>query len=176
MAHLFKFIFVQSSCFYKPHVPASTIHLSLKNISWPWNGVAINVLVDVDHDSWVALAICSRKAYSAQACCPTASHLQLVTRHIELGAARCRGGVQSNDLSPQEVITRGKAGWDGEGALAAVVVERHGPPCLGRDVVAFFIDFKPDCTGAVSGLCVGDPTHVDDYRAKVVSADGLCGA
>jgi len=84
--------------------------------------------------------------------------------------------MQRDHLRSQQIVARCQAQGHGESAFPAVVVERHGPPFLRRDVVALLVDFEPDRTAAISGRGVADPREVDDYRSIVIAADCLLGA
>lgn len=150
-----------------------TVCLSPKNVRWPWNGIVVDLGVDVNQDPRVSRAICTWEADSAWALRPTARHLKLVARHIELRATHAACDMQSNNFSPQQVVACSEAGGHSKGALPAVVVQRHGSPGLGRHVIAFLVDLEPNRAGAVRDGRIVDPGHVHDDWPEMVPADGL---
>jgi hypothetical protein len=85
----------------------------------------LKVVIDVDQNSWVRSLVRSgdrhktRRRNSTRAC-----NLDLVAAHVELGTSGRLRGVQRDGFGADEVIAWCEVLGDGEGAFAAVGVER----------------------------------------------------
>lgn len=169
--HIFNFQLVNSFLPSSPNYP-----LSPENSSWPWDGIAVNRLINIDQDPRIRGFIRARKRNSTRARGPTARNDQLIARHIELRAPCASRRMQRDDLGSQQIVARCKTRRHGESTFPTVVVERHGTPFLRREVVALLVDLEPDRAAAIGGRGVADPRKVDDDGPVMVAANCLLGA
>lgn len=73
--------------------------------------------------------------------------------HVELGATSGARSVERNHLGPQQVLSRGDTGWDGDCVYAAVVDDLGGSPVA--SVVAVLLNLEPG-----RALCQLDRSYV----------------
>ena len=81
---------------------------------------------------------------------------------------------RTNDLSTNEVVAGGDVARNGEGEVAAVVVQNLGSPVVGvvrRET--HLIDLEPVGARADGSDSIVNLGHVDVDRAVVVSLDGF---
>ncbi len=80
------------------------------------------MLIDVDKDTGVVCAVGSGKADAGGDSAASASDVDLVAGHVELGTTSATGGVKGDCLSSKEILSRSNGRGYCEGVMTTVVL------------------------------------------------------
>lgn len=95
--------------------------------------------------------------------------------HVVLGTVLGAGGVESDGLGTEKVVTRGDVGGNDNVLLAAALVDQVVTPGVVVGEVAGLEDLE-ERAGAIGGGGVGDGAQVDHDGAVVGTSNGLLSA
>lgn len=146
-----------------------------------------------DEDAWVRRAVRAGELHGGWARGASTANLELEAGHVELGTADAARHVEgyakwtklvfmptiqkqtrTDDLSAKKILARSDVGGEGEGEVAAVIVEHlRGPVVRVVRRQTHLGDLEPARGGADGRGCIVDLREVDVDWAVVVAAYGL---